>query len=115
VAGVPAGFEPLRDDRVDTMRGQPACFVNGGCRCEDFRAAGPNTCQQRRRRQAEMEAYDGGSEFVEQVGGFGVERRACWARRDGVDAELGVIRCQGHTPCRFALGVWHRAACGRRN
>src|SRR5439155_19640483 len=109
---MPTGVEPLRDDGIDTVRFEPTRLVDGRCRREYLGAQTPHPRQQFRRRQAEVEAHDRRPEWAQGLGGFETEGRAPGAgwNRVEVDAKFVVIRRQGGTPARFALGTGH----GRR-
>ncbi|KFB66105.1 MAG: hypothetical protein CAPSK01_004600 [Candidatus Accumulibacter vicinus] len=107
VTAMPARFEPLRDDGINSTRFQPERFVNSCCRRKNFRAPPAYPLQQFGCGQAEMKTHDGGLEFLQHVGGCGAEGHAARPRGNGarVDSEFAEVRRKQLSPHRFAPGV----------
>ena len=108
-AAVPACFETLRNDCIDSVRFEPKRFLDSGCGRKYLRTPGFDTRHQRGRRQAEMKAHHRGLEFAERICRFGSERLPPRPRgnRRRIDAEFLIVGRQCGAPVCFALRTRH--------
>ena len=104
VSAMATGFQALGDHRIHALRLQPQRLVQGGGAGEDLRPAAPDSFQQVRLRQAEVEADHRRAKFLHQRGRFGVERQTSGpagnARR--VYAQFVIVGRQRFTPPSLA-------------
>ena len=108
---MPAGLEPLRDDRVDAVRLEPARLVDRRCRRDDLRARGAHAREQLLVRQAEMKAHDRRLRTLSSIGrGLGAE-----GARPGPGAiDATSSRTRGNTARSAARHAASRVGIDRR-
>ena len=81
-----AGLGALRNDGIDAALFQPDCFLHRRGGRDDEAAGRLDALEQRRLRQAEMEADDLRLQLLDDLAEGGVERRAV----RGVDGRCGI-------------------------
>ena len=116
-AAMAAGLRALRDDDVGAVLLQPDRFLHDGRRRHHDGAGRLDALDQRRIRQAEMEADHFRLQLLDERAHRFIERRAVGGvdRRRGIEPELLVIRRQAAPSIRLRARDRHRPACGRRS
>ena len=102
-----AGLGALRDDGIDAVLLEPDRLLHDGRRRDHDAAGRLDAPEQRRVRQAEMEAHDFGLQLLDQFAHCGIERGAVGGidRRCRIESQLPVIRREPLCPLSLALGV----------